>query len=67
MYVWNESLWLRIAVVAVLFVLVALAVFAWNPFATLGAMAMWARWGTLIGTFVAGVALIINPLLEGYA
>lgn len=67
MYVWNESLWLRIAVVAVLFVLVALAVFVWNPFAALGAMALWAKIGTLVGTFVAGVSLVLNPLLEGYA
>lgn len=64
---WKENLVLRIIVVAVVYALVAAAVFVWNPFGAIGGMESLARWGTLIGTLIAGIALIVNPLLEDYA
>lgn len=64
---WKENLVLRIAVVAVLWAIVAAVVFIWDPFGAIGGLGGLSRWATLGGTLIAGIALILNPILEDYA
>jgi len=64
---WKGNIMVRIVAVLILWALVAALVWVWDPFSAMGGMQTWARLGTIIGTVISGIALVLNPLLEDFA
>jgi hypothetical protein len=65
---WKENLVLRIAVVGITWLVIAgVALFFWDWSSMIGGLGSLGKWATVIGSGIAAIALIVNPLLEDYA
>jgi len=58
---WQENIVVRIIVTVILWVLIGVAMWFFGFFASTAA---WLIWATAIGFFIAGVSLIVSPLLD---
>jgi len=65
---WTETMWLRIVVTVVIWIIAALAAWYfdfWDQMAVTWNMP-WLVWVTLAGFIIAGISLILTPWLEQF-